>query len=96
MDTNRHEDMLPEQVEVRPEPVLAETLPAWTMPARPPRFQHRYSRHVILLLLTLITTSAAGACHQLGFEISMGTAPPPDAGSLSELFRFSSARCQAD
>jgi membrane-associated protease RseP (regulator of RpoE activity) len=59
---------------------LAASVPgAWIElpPPRPPKFQHRWSRHLLLLAATFLTTSAAGACHQAGFDISVGTLTTP-------------------
>ena len=85
MNSNRPEDALPEPFDVRPAPPIPDPIPAWPVPARPPRFQHRYGKHIALLALTLATTSAAGACHQLSFDVSMGTTAAPEAASLAEL-----------
>jgi len=74
VSTDRPEGQLPEPLEVRPE-LFPPAPPAWAMPPRPPRFQHRYRKHILLFALTLLTTSMAGGCHQLGFEASMGSLP---------------------
>lgn len=49
------------------------------------KFQHRYLRHGALFLLTLITTTWAGADHYAGFQISQG-APLPKSIDWSLLF----------
>ena len=42
-------------------------MPVSGIPARRPRFQHQVWKHVLLLLLTLGTTTLAGACHYGSF-----------------------------
>ncbi len=76
MNTDRPEDESREPLEVRLADSVPEVMPAWAMPVRPPRFQHRYGKHVLLLALTFLTTSTAGACHQLSFEASIGSLTP--------------------
>lgn len=70
---------------VRPGTDLPAGYATWTLepPPRPPRFQHRYTKHVVLLVLTFITTTVMGSCHQLGFEVSSGM-PEPDISTLTE------------
>jgi membrane-associated protease RseP (regulator of RpoE activity) len=48
-------------------------------PPSPPKFQHRYGRHLVLLVLTLLTTSLSGSCHYLNFEASVGSLTSPIA-----------------
>ena len=84
MSTDRP-DQFPEPLEVQPDAPFAEAGPVWGVPP-PPRFQHRYGKHVVLLVLTLLTTTTAGACHQLGFDLSMGTLPQPDVTNFGQAF----------
>ena len=44
--------------------------------APPPKFQHRYFRHLALFLATLATTTWAGANSYIGFQLSIGHAIP--------------------
>jgi len=73
VNTDRPEGQLPEPPEVQPQPFFPPPGAGWVSPPPRPRFQHRYGKHVVLLLLTLLTTSLAGGCHQLGFEASLGS-----------------------
>jgi len=62
-------DSLPPGDELR----LPEVLPAglgygWPPPAPRPKFRHRYRPHIILFLLTLLTTSLAGSCSYAGLR----------------------------
>jgi membrane-associated protease RseP (regulator of RpoE activity) len=84
VNTDRPEDHFPEPLQVRPDTPFQEVVPVWAVPQHPPRFQHRYGRHIVLLLLTLLTTTMAGACQQLGFEVSMGTIPQLDVNTFAE------------
>jgi len=75
VDTDQHDGHSPGPLEIQP--AVGPASPLWVSPRRPPRFQHRYARHVVLFLLTFATTSMAGACHQLSFEASMGSIALP-------------------
>ena len=86
MNTDRPEDDIEAPLEVRPVAAYPDVAQAWAVPARPQRFQHRYGKHILLLVLTLLTTSMAGACHQLNFDVSMGSLAPPVAWSWSYLW----------
>lgn len=79
MDTDRPEGQSPESPEIRPRVVPVETVPVWAIPAPRRRFQHRLGKHILLLVLTLVTTSMAGACHQFGFDVSIGMRAPDAA-----------------
>ena len=46
--------------------------PVWRVPEPPPRFQHVLWKHVLLFLLTLATTTYAGALHYLVFLDDFG------------------------
>jgi len=74
VSTDRPEGQFTEPLEVQPER-FQPAPPPWAVPSRPPRFQHRYGKHIVLFALTLLTTSMAGGCHQLGFEASLGSLP---------------------
>ena len=52
-----------------------EDFPGQFTPA--PKFQHRYLRHALLFLATLVTTTWAGADQYLGFQQSVGHELPP-------------------
>jgi membrane-associated protease RseP (regulator of RpoE activity) len=49
--------------------------PGW-QPA--PKFQHRYWKHIVLFVATLLTTTWAGAEFYYGFMHSVGAAPPTE------------------
>lgn len=44
----------------------------------PPKFQHRYRWHVVLFLLTLLSTTFAGWGHYLDYRYSVGALTPQD------------------
>ena len=67
---------------VRFPPPLAVSVPR-------PRFQHRPTRHVVLLLLTIATTTLAGGCHYAGFASDFNRrALDIDLGSLAGMSSF--------
>ena len=47
-------------------------IPVYGVPVRRPRFQHKVWKHLLLLLLTLGTTTVAGACHYHSFASDLG------------------------
>jgi membrane-associated protease RseP (regulator of RpoE activity) len=59
---------------VDPAPYVDEPVqpPEWTWQARP-KFQDRVWRHVILLAVTIVTTTVAGALHYASFITNLGT-----------------------
>lgn len=65
-------------------PQVLEDRYGWAPPPDPPKFQHRYRPHVVLFLLTLLTTTMSGGCHYLGFSVSTGGVLPdvPQAASF--------------
>lgn len=83
MDTDQRDGHSPGPLEIPPRDAYA--VPLWVSPPQPPRFQHRYTRHVLLFVLTLVTTSMAGACHQLSFDASMGSIALPVSWQWSYL-----------
>ncbi len=63
---------------------------SFTMPARPPKFQGRLWRHLLLLLLTIGTTTAAGALHYAGFITEFSDRPvDPSWGLFLQGFWYS-------
>jgi hypothetical protein len=44
-------------------------------PSGAPKFQHRLLKHVVLFVLTMCTTTAAGACHYSSFISDLGRNP---------------------
>jgi membrane-associated protease RseP (regulator of RpoE activity) len=51
--------------------------PTYAVPLRPRRFQHSWSRHVLLFLLTLATTTIVGADHYRAFAQDFGSREVP-------------------
>ena len=43
------------------------------VPQAPPKFQHRWGRHLVLLVITVITTTLLGVDHYLSFGSNFGT-----------------------
>jgi membrane-associated protease RseP (regulator of RpoE activity) len=59
-------------------PYAGPTAPlAWTSLPRRRKFVHRYGTHITLFVITLLTTSMAGGCQYLGFEVSTGATLEP-------------------
>jgi membrane-associated protease RseP (regulator of RpoE activity) len=52
-----------------PEPPLPSEFPTapFSLPPRPPKFSNRKWLHAVLLVLTVLTTTTAGACHYASF-----------------------------
>jgi membrane-associated protease RseP (regulator of RpoE activity) len=46
----------------------------FTVPVRRAKFQHRWARHLLLLLITVATTTLLGIDHYLSFKSNFGTA----------------------
>ena len=59
-------------------PAQAPPEDTWYVPAEPRRFQHVVWKHVLLFLLTLATTTLAGADHYRAFLSDFGRRPAPD------------------
>ena len=51
------------------------SFPAFTVPAPRQRFQHKVWKHVLLFVLTLVTTTMAGACHYEAFVSDFNRVP---------------------
>ena len=47
-------------------------VPAYTLPPPRKRFQHNYKKHVLLFLLTVVTTTIAGSCFSGSFVSQVG------------------------
>jgi membrane-associated protease RseP (regulator of RpoE activity) len=50
-------------------------VPAYSMPVSRPRFQHRWLKHIVLFLLTVLTTTIVGAEHYGAFLSEFGRQP---------------------
>lgn len=47
----------------------------FTVPVRRAKFQHRWTRHILLLIVTIATTTILGIDHYLSFKSNFGTVP---------------------
>ena len=55
---------------------VPEPFPPAYIPLRRRRFQHRWSRHVLLFFVTLLTTTVVGALHYRDFQAALNPPPP--------------------